>query len=43
MAGNVINTPVRRLKWFEEIVNVPCLGEIEHYQHSGSFKYRGPW
>lgn len=41
MAGNVINTPVRRLKWLEEIVNVPVWGKLEHYQHSGSFKYRG--
>ena len=41
LTGKVIRTPVRRLKWLEEIGNVPVWIKLEHYQHTGSFKFRG--
>lgn len=41
LAGKVIHTPIRRLPWLEEIVNVPVWVKLEQQQYTGSFKYRG--
>lgn len=41
LTNKVLRTPVRRLKWLEEIVNVPVWAKLEQYQHTGSFKFRG--
>lgn len=41
LADKVIKTPIRRLHWLERIVGVPVYAKLEHFQYSGSFKYRG--
>ena len=37
----VVRSPVRKLGWLEDIIGVPVWVKLEHYQHTGSFKYRG--
>lgn len=39
--GRVIKTPIKRLYWLEKYVNVQVYAKLEHFQHAGSFKYRG--
>jgi threonine dehydratase len=41
LRDHVVHTPMRRLHWLEQLVDVPVWAKLEQNQHTGSFKFRG--